>query len=354
MLFERGESVENRGRWKNDWIGMTERGHIRLIDRFDPALFSPPADFKDDCTLAPRPRDCPAIAIGSVKIAADVALRASGFRLALDSSGNVWFTEDGSNAVGYVSPSNVVHELTFPVPKSEPTNLAPGINGDMWVTALYQRSLWHVAADGTFSEFSNAQIEQFADVVAGPNARVWFPSRSPSALLSIGLDGVLSKVSLDSSYPSTFAGIAFDADGNPWYIQSNTQKPRIIRVRDGKLDEYTPPHDLGTLNTLLYSAGNMYFGEEGYLARVSTSTGVIKEFPLADGGHAPEVIVGDNTGDIWFSEAPGDRIGRLTPGGTIIECSLPVEQQGGFTIDKYGRAWISTKHGVARLTACHG
>jgi virginiamycin B lyase len=98
----------------------------------------------------------------------------------------------------------------------------------------------------------------------------------------------------------------------------------------------------------------MYFGEEGYLARVSTSTGVIKEFPLADGGHAPEVIVGDNTGDIWFSEAPGDRIGRLTPGGTIIECSLPVEQQGGFTIDKYGRAWISTKHGVARLTACHG
>ena len=39
---------------------------------------------------------------------------------------------------------------------------------------------------------------------------MWFPSRSPSELRSIGLDGVLATVPLDNAYPTTFAGIAFD------------------------------------------------------------------------------------------------------------------------------------------------
>jgi streptogramin lyase len=352
MFFEREESIENRGSWSEDSIGINERGHIRRIARFDAALFAPPLGFADDCTIKPRPRDCPAIAIQSVTIDADIALRGPAFQLALDSSGNVWFTEEGTNGLGYVTPSERVRELTFPVPASEPLKLAPGVDGDMWLTAEYQHSLWHIASDGTFKEFPNAQIEQFAGIVAGPNARVWFPSRTPSELRSIGLDGVLATVPLDTSYPATFAGIAFDADANPWYIQSNTQKPRIVRVRAGKLDEYTPPHDLGTLTSLLYDGGYMYFGEVGRLARVSTSTGAIEEFPLA-GNSSPEVIVGDGTGTIWFAESSENRIGRLTPGGTIVECTLPVEYRGGFTIDNDHRAWISTKRGVARLTECH-
>jgi streptogramin lyase len=48
-------------------------------------------------------------------------------------------------------------------------------------------------------------------------------------------------------------------------------------------------------------------------------TGTITEFPVPTSGSAPEGIAAGPDGNLWFSEQSGNKIGRITPSGTITD-----------------------------------
>ena len=58
--------------------------------------------------------------------------------------------------------------------------------------------------------------------------------------------------------------------------------------------------------------------------------GTITEFPLPTGG-SPSGITAGPDGNLWFTEFNGNKIGRITPGGTTTGFSAPnpLIQSGG-------------------------
>src|SRR5439155_23755363 len=53
------------------------------------------------------------------------------------------------------------------------------------------------------------------------------------------------------------------------------------------------------------------------------ATGAINEFPIATTNSGPVGIARGPDGNLWFTEATGNKIGQITPSGTITEFSLP-------------------------------
>jgi virginiamycin B lyase len=66
-------------------------------------------------------------------------------------------------------------------------------------------------------------------------------------------------------------------------------------------------------------------------------------FPLPHAGSQPnEIIVGPD-GNLWFTEISGNRIGRITPVGTIVEFPLPASSgmPSGITAGPDGNIWFT-------------
>jgi hypothetical protein len=79
----------------------------------------------------------------------------------------------------------------------------------------------------------------------------------------------------------------------------------------------------------------------------------ITEFSIPTGGSAPRGIAAGPDGALWFTEAFGNRIGRITPGGVIDEFVIPTPGSGPTDIvaGPDGNLWFTEElqNNVARL-----
>src|SRR5439155_22959567 len=75
----------------------------------------------------------------------------------------------------------------------------------------------------------------------------------------------------------------------------------------------------------------------------------IAEFPIPTSnppsGSSPQGITAGPDGNLWFTEFDGNRIGRITPGGTITQFPIPVSHIYSFpeviTAGPYGNLWFT-------------
>ena len=75
---------------------------------------------------------------------------------------------------------------------------------------------------------------------------------------------------------------------------------------------------------------------------------MITEFPLPTAGSQPrDGIASGADGNIWFTEYAGNRIGRITPGGTITEFAIPSpnSQPIGIAAGPDGNLWFTEQAG---------
>ena len=100
---------------------------------------------------------------------------------------------------------------------------------------------------------------------------------------------------------------------------------------DGRVTEYSlPSPGSGPTTIALASDGTLWFTEAagnriGRMAQDGTGQ---KEFPLPNPGSAPRIIALGADGNMWFSEFNASKIGRTTPAGTIVEFDLPRSNSG--------------------------
>ncbi len=89
-----------------------------------------------------------------------------------------------------------------------------------------------------------------------------------------------------------------------------------------------PTANSGPSDIALGPDGNLWFTEaQGNRIGRITPAGVITEFPLPDSS-VPQGIVAGPDGNMWFAELFGNRIGRITPSGIITEFPLPAGSTG--------------------------
>jgi streptogramin lyase len=118
--------------------------------------------------------------------------------------------------------------------------------------------------------------------------------------------------------------------------------------------EYGPLSGPNPLSNALGPDGNIWFTEFGgdRIGRI-TPSGSITEFPLATGSKPGEITAGTD-GNLWFTENGGNKIGRITPAGTLTEFPIPTPNSKpvGITTGPDGNVWFTEVGGsrVASIT----
>jgi streptogramin lyase len=192
--------------------------------------------------------------------------------------GNYWFTEEGNNAIGRMTPAGVLTE--FPLSASGdkgPFYICVGPDGALWFTEERQTSQGgnNVGRIATTATVSGGLTN------AGPTGLQEFP------------------LTTANSNPQ---GICVGGDGNLWVCEQNANQ--IARVTtSGAVTEFAVP-TAGSFPSIdcLGPDGNVWFTENvGNNVAKITPSGAVSEFAVPIAGVGPWAISAGQDGGIWFT-----------------------------------------------------
>jgi streptogramin lyase len=111
--------------------------------------------------------------------------------------------------------------------------------------------------------------------------------------------------------------------------------------------EYGPLSGPNPEGITLGPDGNIWFAEFGgdKIGRI-TPNGSIMEFPLAAGSKPAEITTGPD-GNLWFTENGGNKVGRITPAGAVTEFPTPTSNSKpvGIAVGPDGNLWFTESWG---------
>jgi streptogramin lyase len=94
--------------------------------------------------------------------------------------------------------------------------------------------------------------------------------------------------------------------------------------------------------------GNLWFTEwNGNKIGKITPAGTITEYTIPTGGSYPVAITAGPDGNLWFTEQLGNNIGKITTSGTITEYAIPTggSYPHGITAGPDGNLWFTEYYG---------
>lgn len=286
--------------------------------------------------------------------------------LADDTTGDIWFTDDGINALGKydLATKTIDYHRDGLNAGSSVKWITTDDHGDIWFTDVGTTKAIGMIdpKSGKITEYAlDANRRPWAIAYNPADKRLWFTDQSAD-----GTDPAIGALDPNTIDPSTRRpkislyrglnpgsapeGIAVDAKGDIWFTDDNDPKPAIgtISSRSHVIHEY-PTGVAGSLPRGI-TAGqppdtNLYFADErtvltngrsrngargdGLIGVIHPTAGSpeIAEFSIADnGGNAgsvPEGLAADNVGHVWFTDDGTIKtIGMIDPvTGAITEAS---------------------------------
>jgi streptogramin lyase len=264
-----------------------------------------------------------ACALGSVAIA-QVATEFPGSTgaprgIASGPDGNVWFAQDGPDAIGRVTPAGVVTLFTAGISVgANPERIVLGPDGNLWFAEEAGR-IGRITPAGVVTEFSAGITGKPAGITVGPDGNLWFTEIVGDKIGRITTTGVVTEFSTGITPSSQPYGITAGPDGNLWFTEF--QFGRIARITTaGVVTEFTAGITAGTriVDIVAGPDGNLWFTEvdAGKIGRI-TPAGVVTEFTVGAPSSPWGITVGPD-GNFWFGNEGGvTGIGRMTPSGVV-------------------------------------
>jgi RHS repeat-associated protein len=258
------------------------------------------------------------------------------------------------------SPSTATLTITdthFPVPTSAstPLGIAKGTDG-LWFAEYSTNKIAKLTTSGTFTEYSIPTSTSYpADVVPGPDGNFWFTESATSKVGKITPSGAITEYSIAGLSSETIDPyrITSGPDGNLWFTNQGNH-PSIYKITTS--GSYT--------NYLLSGAtpvditagpdGNVWFTALGEVGKI-TPSGVITTYPVTNFGdkNSDSITLGPDN-NLWFTEGSNNKIGRITPLGTISEFAVPTTASlpADITAGPDGNLWFAenSANQMARIT----
>lgn len=204
-------------------------------------------------------------------------------------------------------------------------------------------------------------------IAAGPSAgpdQMWFTAgRGQPGLRAIEqkVEPVIGRISFGGeirefsppnlSLVPTANSITAGNDGAMWFLGQGS----VGRItQDGQITSFPVDTGLAGGGIASGSDGSLWFTKSdavghGAIVRMTLS-GQATEFPLSEPGSAPGSIVPGPDGNLWFAEAGTERIGRITPAGTITE--FPIGSRPSDLVAGHdGNIWYATDGAIGRISA---
>lgn len=249
-------------------------------------------------------------------------------------------------------PEGAVNQFAIPTAESSPSAIAPGPDGDMWLTEFHAQQVAQMTTSGTIREIplilgGTLDPEWIA---AGADGSVWLTGRSGNVILRIVPNGVPVEFSVPSAN-SEPEGIAPGPDGNMWFTEHNADKVGRI-TPGGTITEFSlPTPESGPLGITAGPDGNIWFTEQkkDQIGRI-TPSGSVTEFPVPTPESKPWGITTGPDGNLWFTEFGKDKIVRVTPSGAFTEFSVPTASSfpGKIAPGPDGNVWF-TERGAGKV-----
>jgi streptogramin lyase len=291
--------------------------------------------------------------------------------VALDSSNHLWVAEPNcdSSPVCPSPPSTgiiaeydattlaLITEYTPPSPNIyNPIFLAIDSSGDIWFTDPSHRAIGKlVPSSNTWTEFSIAS--QFSnaipyDLVLDKNGKLWYTDYGPTTGTGLNFPGrangaigefdpATNTVLGEADVPTAGAvlyGITTAPDGTIWFAENNNYN----------IGSFTPPTS-GTLSTggisehqvktnqqhliTVDAQGDVWFstGFDGQIGELPHGSSTAVTFCVSQRVNSPHIsgISIDNTnGRVWFDDSINARVGYLDPAQYNNDCNTPNSSAG--------------------------
>lgn len=232
-----------------------------------------------------------------------------------------------------LAPSALAVQITeYPLPEgSKPLYIAAGPDGNLWFTDNGLNEIGKVTTSGQVTEYGLGLTPSagFAGIAAGPDGNLWFTERKGHKVGRITPSGAITEFSSGLTGPPDIYGITAGPEGKMWFTETSAHRVGNIDPASGTIHEIAAPAGVYT-KIVQGPDGNLWYTmvDKAQIARL-TPSGVATLFgPLPAGDCAvgasapcpyPESIAVGGDGNLWFDEAKGDAIGRITTSGNISE-----------------------------------
>jgi streptogramin lyase len=259
-----------------------------------------------------------------------------------------------------------------------PTTITSGPDGNLWFTEAAGNKIGRITPAGRIQEFSlpttcnDSMGCSPTGITAGPDGNLWFTEATGNRIGRITPTGSIQEFPLPTTCPQDVTGFRIAPIGNAMNVvfargQNGTGLAILPRARE--VAQHPGDNDaVGCHPAGITSGpdGNLWFTETvgDRIGRI-TPVGSIQEFllPTYCGYAGPEDSCGPNgitsgpDGNLWFTETSGEKIGRITPAGSIQEFALPTNcgdycYPTGITSGPDGNLWFTESAGnrIGRMT----
>jgi streptogramin lyase len=281
--------------------------------------------------------------------------------LDLDRDGHVWFTAGGggfskladiplNNKIGRLKPDGVIDEFETPSAASGPTSLKVSHStGEVFFTERGSNRIGRLnpKTRGITEHEIPTKFAAATGLDIDPRSnRVWFSEKGAAKI------GVLDPATgtiveyptpNPNSEPST---VALDEDGLVWFDERNSDTVVRFDPATARSTIYRIPTARSRVVGITPDKkGHVYFLELGghKIGKLTVSTGQIVEYAIPTPLATPFKLTIDPLGRVWFTEVFGNKVGVLHTDGTITEFALPTRDAmpGGITVDRAGNVWFT-------------
>ncbi len=273
--------------------------------------------------------------------------------LAIDSSGNVLFTELSANKIGKMDPNGNFQEFDVGTSASQPWGIAVDSTGRAWFTEAQGNKIGNMTSSGQMGQDNiPTGSSQPRGIAIDPAGNVWFAESAGNKIARLS-GSAFSEFSVPTSNAQPW-GVAIDGSGNIWFTERNGN--RIGRMtQSGVFSEFgIPTASSQPTGIAIYASGNIWFTE--YAANKigeMSPAGAFTEFNIPTGASNPTSVAVDNAGGVWFTESASNIIGRLLNGQfTEYGSPTPGSTPFGIAVDASGNVYFTEQAGnkIARAT----
>jgi len=265
------------------------------------------------------------------------------------SDGNLWFTEQGANMIGRITPDGHATEFMPTGGPGVPFDIAAGSDGNLWFTQQQTGAgyIGRIATSGVVTQFSTGLTpnSEPSYIAAGPDGALWFSEFKANKIGRIQTNGSISEFTVPTPSSGPF-GIASGPDGNLWFVELFGNKVGRL-TPGGTFTEFVVP-TASSLPTSIATGpdGNLWFSEgsgtSNKIGKITTS-GVITEYTIPTPSAGPSDVCAGPDGNVWVAETAADQIAFVTPAGAFTEFPVPTPGAGpvGCTAGPDGNVWFT-------------
>ena len=254
--------------------------------------------------------------------------------VAVDHSGNVWFTMPVTNTIAVYKPgANTISSWAVPTSGAGPWDLAIDSKGTIWFTEHYVNKIgsFNPTTD-TFQEISTPSLNSNPyGITIDASDNVWFTENTDSvALIGEYTNGTLNEYKIRNSATAgtglTPHMISIAPNGDVWWSEGWVSSIAVLRIasaQPGTNNGVTEYHYTPSCSNCGSHTSGISVGKQGYVWLDDSLQNTYGAFPLdassgftffnaPSGGHPHDGMNVDAQNNVWFNEEFANKLAEAS------------------------------------------